>query len=203
MWEWMTNNKDAINLGVNVAMLVVWIAYLQVFWIGFRRQNRAVVHISTIRESDGTRRCLVSNMGADLIYILGVKVDVWCGDRRMSAVILDRTEEDEEVPDGDIHARTHQGPLRGGEVKQIGRLTTLCRHALTAEGEGTSLENCERVEITVVVAARQAHLLMGGHKTYDITHPEQGSTQFAPAQVLTHQLTSRRRRKEFTELVRR
>ena len=46
MFEWISANSNVINAVANVAMLFVWIAYLQVFLQSFRRQRRALLHKS-------------------------------------------------------------------------------------------------------------------------------------------------------------
>ncbi|NVK60098.1 MAG: hypothetical protein HWE37_08515, partial [Rhodobacteraceae bacterium] len=62
MWDWIGSNAPALNVGLNAAMLLIWLAYLQLFFVSFRRSNRTVIHIGMASESGEDARCLVTNM---------------------------------------------------------------------------------------------------------------------------------------------
>src|SRR5690606_25677631 len=67
--EWMSQRQEFLNLLVNLGMLVVWIAYLQLFLANFRRQRRPNILINFGAGSGLSARCLVSNMSSEAIYI--------------------------------------------------------------------------------------------------------------------------------------
>lgn len=199
MWDWIGSNAQALNAVLNALMLVVWLAYLQLFLVSFRRSSRAVIHIGMAAESGGDARCIVTNMGSDTAYILAIKVDLDCGERQWGALVTDRVEDGDPLG-GNFREKTSQGPLGGGEAIDIGSLRNIVRRAAFQTGEEMALEQCRAVEITVVVAAQQAHRLMGGSKRYEIEHGERGM-RFRPSDVLTRQITRRRRRKELYRLL--
>ena len=120
MWDWITQNSGALSAVLNAAMLVVWIAYLQLFFVSFRRSNRTVIHIGMAGERNGDARCLVTNMGSDTAYVLAVKIDLDFGEETRSALVTDRIEDDDPLG-GDFREKTNQGPLGGGEVLDITR----------------------------------------------------------------------------------
>lgn len=193
MIDWLQEYSGALNLVLNGAMLLVWLAYLHLFLTSFRRANRAVVHIARATDTNGEARCLVTNMGSDMVYILGIKVEVRAGEDRHTALVTDRVHEDDPLG-GQMRDRTNQGPLSGGEVLDIGAFHRICQRAM----EGTDGAEPESVEITVIVAAQQAQRLMGGHKRFDVRR-EGETVSYRSDDVLTRQITSARRRNELMQ----
>ncbi|TNC60456.1 hypothetical protein FHG71_22030, partial [Rubellimicrobium roseum] len=76
MLDWLSANSDAVNVVLNLAMLLVWIVYLQVFVSSYRRQRRANILISVGGGSGLDARCLVSNMSEGAIYIRSLVLDL-------------------------------------------------------------------------------------------------------------------------------
>lgn len=190
MIDWMQEHSGALNVTLNAAMLMVWLAYLHLFLTSFRRSNRAVIHIARATDTDGEARCLVTNMGSDMVYILGIKIDVHAGDKRFATLVTDRVHEDDPLG-GQMRDRTNQGPLNGGEVLDIGSFRRICARAI----EGEDASEADAVEITVIVAAQQAKRLMGGYKRFDIQRAN-GSVSYHSEGVLTRQITSASRRRD-------
>lgn len=191
--EWLATHSAGLNVAMNGAMLLVWMAYLHLFLTSFRRANRAVIHIARATDTDGEARCLVTNMGSDTVYILGIKVDVHHGEERSATLVTDRVDEKDPLG-GEMHHRTNQGPLCGGEVLDIGAFHRICARATGADPEEGTAPG-ESVEITVIVAAHQAKRLMGGYKRFDITE-EEGVVTYRSEDVLTRQITSPFRRRD-------
>ena len=197
MWDWIGDNVTELNLVFNAAMLLVWMAYLQTFLESFRRSNRAVIHIDIAAQRDEEARCLVANMGSEAVYLLGVKVQIDCEDGAFEALVTDRIEDDGPLG-GDFRAKTNQGPLAGGEVLDIGSFSNIVSRASRQMDGEIALENCRSIEITVVVAAQQAHRLMGGYKRFEIKRGPTGGLRFQSDDVLTRQIKSRRKRRMLT-----
>lgn len=40
MLEWISQNSDTLLVALNGLMVIIWVAYLQIFLISFRRQQR-------------------------------------------------------------------------------------------------------------------------------------------------------------------
>ncbi|WP_121629651.1 hypothetical protein [Tropicibacter alexandrii] len=194
MWDWLQQNGPALNVMLNAVMLLVWGAYLQLFWMSFQRANRAVIHISRAAEDGRDARLIVSNMGSEAVYILAMQVRLTCGDRQMAASVTDKVERSP-VDDEDFRDRTLQGPLAGGDAVDVGGFRTVLQRAEHCLGEGVELEDCSEVEVTVIVAAQQAHKLLGGYKRYRI-HGSEGNLTFDSEDVLTRQIRSWRHRRQ-------
>ena len=200
MWDLITQNSGALSAVLNAAMLVVWIAYLQLFFVSFRRSNRTVIHIGMAGERNGDARCLVTNMGSDTAYVLAVKIDLDFGEETRSALVTDRIEDDDPLG-GDFREKTNQGPLGGGEVLDIGSLGRIVKRAAHRTGEELSLDNCRAVTLTVMVASQQAHRMSGGYKRYEIESGDEGGMCFRSEDVLTRQIRGRRQRRELRNLI--
>ncbi|MFW2541819.1 hypothetical protein ACN2XU_04185 [Primorskyibacter sp. 2E107] len=199
MLTWLQTHAAALNVVVGGVTLAVWIAYLHLFFVSFRRARRAVIHIGMAAQQGEEARCLVTNMGADTVYILAIKVDLLCGDETFSALVTDRIEEDV-VLGGNFRDKTNQGPLAGGEVVDIGSFRNILCRISQQKDAVPDFETCDAMEVTVVVAAQQADVLMGGSKRYDITRFGHG-IQFHPTDVLTRQITSRSRRRALHRMI--
>ncbi|WP_420325435.1 hypothetical protein [Mameliella sp.] len=193
MWNWLASNSAMVNVVLNSAMLVVWITYLQLIYVSFRRSTRAVIHIDMAAGADQQARCIVTNMGADTVYILGIKVDLSCEGGYREALVTDHLEQ-ENALGGDFRERTAKGPLAGGEAVDLGTFANILKRAAQQKGESITAETCHSIEITVVVAAQQAHRLMGGYKRFDVLR-EGDSLRFRSPDVLTRQVTGWLRRK--------
>lgn len=193
MIDWLQDHSGGLNVVLNGAMLLVWLAYLHLFLTSFRRANRAVVHIARAVDTDGEARCLVTNMGSDMVYILGIKVDVRAGEERFATLVTDRVHEDDPLG-GEMRDRTNQGPLCGGEVLDIGAFRRICERAM----EDAAAPVPDSVEITVIVAAQQAKRLMGGYKRFEV-RDEGGTIGYRSEDVLTRQITSARRRRHLEQ----
>lgn len=199
MLQWIQANSAVLSVAMNAAMLLVWIIYLQVFHNSYRRSNRAVIHIDMAAGRGEDARCIVANMGADTVFILGVKVDLDCDGGRREALVADRLEADAPLG-GDFRERSSKGPLCGGEALDIGSFTNIVDRATRQMPGEVTASACRSVEITVVVAAQQAHRLMGGHKRFDVTHGD-GEVRFSSSDVLTRQISGWWRRRQLTRQI--
>lgn len=199
MWDWLSSNSSVINLVTNTLMLFVWMGYLHLIFTSFRRSNRAVIHIGMAANDGQDARCIVSNMGADAVYILAIQVELVCDDEEFCTLVTDRVEDGGPLG-GDFRERTNQGPLAGGEALDIGSFQNIGERAAHNTSANIAIDRCTSMEITVVVAAQQAHKLLGGHKRYDITRRD-GILHFASEDVLTKQISSRKRRSQLRQVI--
>ena len=76
MLEWFAANSEMLNLVANWAMVIIWIAYLQIFLRSFRRQTLPKIVINRAAGSSLRASCFVSNMSSDAIYIESVIVKI-------------------------------------------------------------------------------------------------------------------------------
>ena len=69
MLTWIAENTEVLNLAANVAMVVIWLAYLHVFLRSFRRQTRPKIVINLAAGSTLDAACFISNMSSEPIYV--------------------------------------------------------------------------------------------------------------------------------------
>ncbi|GAA4229315.1 hypothetical protein GGQ68_001414 [Sagittula marina] len=194
MWDWVVSNSSGLNTLLNIAMLLVWIGYLQVFLMSFQRANRAMIHIDSAVQDGRDARCIIANMGSEAVYVVGVQVKLTDGDKTVASLVSDRSEHTLAV-DKEFRGQTLQGPLAPGESLDVGSFRNLCSRAAYRLGQDLNLDNCTKVEITVAIAAQQAHRILGAHKSFSIEGDESANLSFRPDRILTEQISSRRRRK--------
>ncbi|ETX27196.1 hypothetical protein [Roseivivax isoporae] len=189
MFDWMTANSDALTLVANLGMVGVWLIYLNVFLVGFTRQNRTVLHISRAAADDRRGRCLITNMGAQNVYLLAVIVDLETEDGHSRALVTDREEFSKEDFD-DLLQRTLQGPLGSGEARDIGSFEDLARRAQMRRGTNFDLSRICAMKITVVAAPNQVRELCGAYKQFDVREVDNpDAARFVPRSLLSPQIT--------------
>lgn len=205
--EWLASNHELAALIVSLCMLLVWITYLQIFFAGFRRQRRGSILI-TLGQGEGLDgHCLVTNMGAEPVYILALiaQVEGDCGVR--SRAITEPEGERWSEP-SELHLWTRQGPLDSSELRDMGALRSMVDHVL---GAGAGIEPDDRdprrstaglrsVVIRVVAMHGSEDLPIGAERAFDIV---QGGAdpKLHPRTYGTHQIRARRERRRLTRLL--
>lgn len=199
MWSWIETNHQVISALANIAMLLVWIAYLQVFVSSYRRQKRSNILINRGAGSGLEARCLIGNMSAEAIYIESLIATVETAGGRWSCPVT-------ELPEGrsDLDLKTRQGPLQGGRLMDIGSFRSLIEPVLRG-GVGPrdadapdGLENLVAFEIKVIAVHGSEDLLAGATRRFDLIR-RQDQLLVRGHEVGTHQIRSRRERKRLRD----
>ncbi|MXQ14518.1 hypothetical protein [Microvirga makkahensis] len=189
MWNWITSNHQVIGTLVNIAMLFVWIAYLQVFVSSYRRQKRSSILINRSSGSGLDARCLISNMSAEAIYIESIIATVATAEGRWSCPVTEPLE-----GRSDLDLKTRQGPLQAGRFIDIGSFQSLIEPALRMGTVAPNRsENLVAVEIKVIAAHGSEDLLAGATRRFDVIR-QQDRLLLRGHVVGTHQIRSRRER---------
>ncbi|MCB5175230.1 hypothetical protein [Microvirga lenta] len=199
MWNWIANNHQVIGALANIAMLFVWIAYLQVFVSSYRRQKRSSIMINRGAGSGLEARCLISNMSAEAIYIESLIATVETKEGRWSCPVT-------ELQEGrsDLELATRQGPVQAGQFVDIGSFRSLIepvlrpgagpRGAVAADG----LDGPAAVEIKVIAVHGSEDLLAGAIRRFDLIRQE-GRLLLRGHTVGTQQIRSRRQRERLRD----
>lgn len=90
--DWITDNAEIVILGLAALSAVVWIAYLQLFYLSFKRQRESMIMIQRGAVEDDRARFIVTNLGTEPIYIIAVLAEVTIGGERHVASVTDRDE---------------------------------------------------------------------------------------------------------------
>ncbi len=139
MLELLQQNSDLISMAASLAMVVIWLIYLQLFWRSYRRQLRASVIIHLGAGSGMDAQCLISNMSAEAIHIEGIILVLTRGDESWRTTVT--TAGGASPKTGSMSVPHHEGPLASGGYINIGRLQDLVDRALSNVKEDTEASN--------------------------------------------------------------
>ncbi|MFC4174210.1 hypothetical protein ACFOYU_19530 [Microvirga sp. GCM10011540] len=195
MWDWIASNHQVLGVAANIAMLFVWIAYLQVFVSSYRRQKRSSILVHRGAGSGLEAWCLISNMSAEATYIESLIATVETKEGRWSCPVT-------ELQEGrsDLELATRQGPVQAGQFVDIGSFQSLIEPVLQ---RGTSLQgavarvdlgNLVAFEIKVIAVHGSEDLLSGAIRRFDLIR-RQRQLLLKGHTVGTQQVRSRRERK--------
>ncbi|SFP81338.1 hypothetical protein [Tranquillimonas alkanivorans] len=194
MLEWIRQNYEIVQVAVGVVTVFVWVAYLQLLLISFRRQRRPMILINCGAGEGVRARCFISNLGMEPVYLLDVTIRVETCEGFETAAITDRNPELEGEVSRPADA-THQGPLETGNILDIGSFETLVERAIGDE-EGVHWEDVVRLELTAIIATAADNRLGGARRSFAI---EEGDPYRLVAESLTaSQIRSRADRRRIT-----
>lgn len=205
--EWLASNHELATLIVSLCTLLVWVTYLQVFLAGYRRQRRGAILI-TVGQGQGLEgHCLVTNMGAEPVYILALLAQVESRDGVCIRAITELEGEQWSEP-SDLRLWTRQGPLDSSELRDMGTLQSMVNHVLDVANDTESgSEASERrgaglrsVLIRVIAMHGSEELPIGAERAFDVVGDGAGAT-LHPRSYGTRQIRSRRGRRQLTRLL--
>lgn len=124
MWDLVADNSQALNVLLNLAMVIVWVLYFQLLLNGRRREVRAKILINRSSGDSLAGNCLVSNMGSDPIYIERVAITLQ-PDGDVHSLSLTDLDDLQQAPEHDARAAWFQGPLMTGEYVNLGSFESL------------------------------------------------------------------------------
>lgn len=198
MFDWLTENIEVVQLIASVTTTVVWIVYLNIFLQGFIQQRRSSLLVNRGGGEDLDSRCLVSNMGAQPIYLL----DVLAATEGKTAPTLASVVDRKELRDGQNERPsevTGQGPINCGSYVDIGSFRDVVERA---EFHGLkAVENdSKRLKLIVVAATNQAKHIVAASREFDI-EGDGDAVAVRPRSVEARQIRARRKRKRLTKLL--
>jgi len=201
MLNWLSEYSDVVDVALNAAMLLVWIAYLQVFVSSYRRQRQANILISVGGGSGLDARCLVSNLSQGAIYVRSLLLDLTTAEGISSHSVTEIEDLEDWKGPTDLNLWTRQGPLDPGSVRDMGPFRAMLDHAIRAghaptEQAAFSAPNMiEEVRVTVIAHYGPEDLLVAAEQSYTLHH-RNGSTWLSPQAVTSRQIRSRGEREQ-------
>lgn len=200
MLDWLTNHRETLSFGIDVGMLFVWIAYLQVFVWSFRRQRQANILLGLGGGSGLEARCLVSNLSQSAIYIRSLILDLETDEGTSSHPVTELEELEEWKEPSDVNLWTRQGPLDPGAVRDMGTFRAMLVHAIRATGTMDAEAASEAIDgimgfrLTVIAHYGPEDLLVAAEQTYAIVRRGK-AIALRPGSVAPRQIRSRRERR--------
>lgn len=161
MLDWISQNSDTLQVLLNALMVMIWVGYLQIFFISFRRQQRSEILINMGVGSGLNARCFISNLSLEPLYLHDLLVELTTKDGTYEAVITDRAEMTDEQRSSPSEA-TNQGPLKSGDYIDIGSSNDLLERA-SPKLEGVEFENITHIEIIALAKTSSSPQIVGAH----------------------------------------
>lgn len=118
MWKAIVEHAQTIS-GIGTAvMATIWLVYLQVFLLQFRRQRRAFLVIHHARGLSPSASCLLVNMSQETVHVQCViaRVTTKQGEYVRQLADLRRPSADEE----EVEGKLREGPLQPGGYVVLG-----------------------------------------------------------------------------------
>ncbi|KXF78480.1 hypothetical protein ATN84_01400 [Paramesorhizobium deserti] len=210
MLEWISASNRGLTLLVSLAMLIVWLVYLQVFLVGYRRQTRPKIIINYGAGTALDARCFISNMSSEPIYVESIVAGLEAGGQNWSRPVTDVEPSDGGENADDPKKRTYQGPLIPGQYMEIGSFRSLLARVAHG-GESKDEAGGERVEISalngpvameILVLADYASedLLVGARRRF-VAFSRDGRWHLHSETVGTEQIRSKRKRRQLEEML--
>lgn len=185
MLQWFSEYSDTLNVVTNVGMLLVWLAYLHIFLLLYRRQTTPTILITRGGGSTLDARCLLSNMSSDVIHLqsLVCTIDESGASGTTSVNDIDELSAKPAGYEG-------RGLLKPGEWLDVGRFGDLLQLLRGCSGKTPTAESSDSyLRIQVVAAYGSEDLLVSAKRTFDIIQRDNGA-HVRPRTVETEQVRS-------------
>jgi hypothetical protein len=204
MLDWVREHHETLSVLVNVGMLLVWIAYLQLFLARFKRQTRPkiLINVGAGRSIDG--RCLISNMSSEAIYIESLIATVETTEGQWVCPVTD-AQELAEKQDQDLRSMTVQGPLKQGEVMDVGSFRDLVQHVVReaecpVPADAEFPKGLTALKIQAIADFGPDDLLVGAKRRFELVR-EDGTWMLGHHTPHTEQIRSRSERRRIKRLL--
>lgn len=198
MFEWIGDNSSALNVFLNLGILLVWVTYLHLLLMAYVRQRRASIIVNRGAGHGVEARCLLSNMSAEPIYIQNLVATLKNDSGEWKAVVTDL--EEAAAQGSELKHVTSQGPLDSGEFFDAGTFSSLARRA--ARLAGAPSEDLERdyacLELTVVAAYGTDSMFVAARREFRL----EDEGRLVPATTTTVQIRSRAERRKIDRFLR-
>lgn len=186
MLDWIANNSGTLQLVISLLTGIVWLAYLHILWLNFRRQRQSVILINRSIAQDENAHCFVTNMGAEPIYLLEVMARIATDDKTYTVKVTEREEVALEDVDDPL-TRTNQSPIKSGDFIDIGSFLELLHRADARIGSEGIFEKVRQMDLTVAAADGHATHLVAARRKFKAEWKDD-KPYFVPERVMTHQI---------------
>lgn len=205
MLDWIRENHGTLSLLVNIGMLIVWVAYLQLFLASFRRQTqpKILINIGAGRSLDAL--CLVANMSSDAVYLESLIATVITEEGRWVCPVTDVRDLADDNGSSNPRDLTRQGPLQPGAVMDVGSFRDLVGRVLAEAGYSMEAgegfpEGLRRLEIQVVADFGPDDLLVGAKREFELVKRD-GRLSLGAHTRQTIQIRSRNERRRIKRML--
>ncbi|WP_051243890.1 hypothetical protein [Thalassobaculum salexigens] len=203
MLSWIQNHSQLLSVGVNAAMVLIWLIYLRLFIQTIRRNERSSILITRGGGQRASAHCMICNMSAQIIYVMSVTVSIRSDNGASTHPITDVRRPSDTGKGGDVREQTHQGPLQPGEMMDLGSFESVIERAYDSAGSGSLDLETGRYCVEILVMAHYAseNLPIAATRSFDI-RPDGDDPRIVPSSPRTRQIRSSRERKRLWNTLR-
>lgn len=202
MFEWLQNYSQVVTTLTNFGLLLVWVAYLQLFFQSLRRQRRAHILINRGGGTDLGTRCLIGNMTSEAIYLESIIARIHTNEDVLSCAVTDL-----EVPSGEQSTEgqrnvTRQGPLSAGDYLDIGSFKGLLDRVMLdgARSVFRTPDHVFEVEMLVIADYASENLVVGARRRFEAKLNAENRVHLKPCSAGTEQIRKMSERRKLEEL---
>ena len=203
MFEFLRTNQGIISVLLSMAMLVVWVVYLQVLLVQVRASRRSSILITRAAGRGMRSRCLVTNMSSQSLYVTSLLGILHAGDRQIEIALTDLRELPEDLG-ADPRSTMRQGSLSTGQYLDIGHFDDILEVMLRDdEAAGLEREDVSQLDLIVVAFYAPESLPVGARRSFQFRWESPSGTRVQPSSLRTEQIRGRRQRKRLFQAVER
>lgn len=194
MGQWLHDNASVISAVTNVAMVAIWLGYLQLFYRQFRRSQMPQMMILESDHHTLNADCLLVNMSQEIVTLVTVMVAARGPEgEQLSEITGYQQKTVEERSPRQLEEVIKQGPMDSGMFLRLGSFRDLLD---IVARDGLPQKEVESLEIRAVVVHGAYPAPIGACRQYDLQRDEEGRLLGARATTdTTDQLRSWRRRR--------
>jgi hypothetical protein len=195
MIEWARNNVEVLTALTSLGTLLIWLAYLHLFYRSLRDQRRPMLLIHQAGGLDLSDRCVVANMSPTAVHVAATLIDIDRDGERLT--FQPKATKD----DDDTHAMDRQGPLESASYLDIGSFDALLKAAGRLEVDDAS-DTSTRITVRVVGFIGAKLEPAAASRTFEVVDNGDGGRLVHPLSVLPTELTQRQQRRMAREWLR-
>ena len=203
MLEFFRVNQGVISVLLSMAMLVVWVVYLQILLVQVRASRRSSIVITRAAGRGMRSRCLVTNMSSQSLYVTSLIGILHAGGKQIEIALTDLRELPEDLG-ADPRSTMRQGSLSTGQYLDIGHFDDILEVMLRDdEAAGLEREDVAQLDLIVVAFYAPASLPVGARRSFQFRWESPSGTRVQPSSLRTEQIRGRRQRKRLFQAVER
>lgn len=199
MWTWLEENHGILSALSSLAMLGVWVLYLQLFYSSYRHQIRPKILITRGGGHTAAARCILTNMSPEIIFVQAVllRLSFPDGEETYSLSELDRAG----FAPSDRRSELVQGPLRSGDFLDLGSFDELLSALLGEDDARDKLAAASSLTILVVGSYTWHDRLAAAERTFNLDRNKADEIVLLPARMTSRQIRTRAERRAIARMV--
>ena len=182
----------------SATMAIIWVIYLQLLFIQYRRNNRPYLIFHHAQHENPDALCLLVNMGERAIHIQSVQaaIKMKSGEEcEMTVTEFQRVN----VMEQNVQQKLRQGPLMNGGYLILGTFRDIMENTAKENGINVSLNDIETLELRAAAIHAPSKHPVGARREFMLTH--NGKACIFPKQIYTEQLVRRRHKRKVVKWI--